>query len=82
MGTRLSYDQLAELINSHLDALVLFGRQWSCEVAADVVQEAFLRLVRSVRKGDTAENIVPWLDRVVRNELITQYHDRQFHNVL
>lgn len=77
MGKRLSHEELAEIVDAHTDALVLFARQWSTDLAADVVQEAFLQLVRCVQTGDVPDNIGAWLYRVVRNELITQHHRRR-----
>jgi RNA polymerase sigma factor (sigma-70 family) len=55
--------QLAELIDRHGPALVLYARQW-CAVPEDVVQDAFLKLVR---QGRPPEDAVAWLYRVVRN---------------
>ena len=45
--------------------------------AEDVVQEAFLQLVRRVKASDPPENVVAWLYRVVRNELVTRHHRRR-----
>lgn len=72
MKRPLSWDDMAELADAHADALLLFARQWS-EAAEDVVQEAFLRLVRQVEKGESPEQPVAWLYRVVRNELISRH---------
>ena len=74
MGERLSYDEMAELVESHGDALLLYARQWSWASAEDVVQEAFLQLVRRVKANDPPEHVVAWLYRVVRNELISRHH--------
>ncbi len=76
MTDRLTLDGLAELVDAHADALLLYARQWSDAAAADVVQEAFLQLVRQLQAGNTPESVVPWLYRVVRNELITQHQCR------
>ena len=59
-------DQLAELVNRHAAALVLYARQW-CATPEDVVQTAFLKLARQAVPPD---NLVPWLYRVVRNGAI------------
>jgi len=54
---------IATLIDTHAAPLVLYARQW-CGEPEDVVQEAFLKLVRQQRSpGDP----VAWLYRVVRN---------------
>jgi RNA polymerase sigma-70 factor (ECF subfamily) len=73
----LSYDEMAEIVDAHADALLLFARQWSDASAEDVVQEAFLQLVRRVKANDPPENVVSWLYRVIRNELITLHHGRR-----
>jgi RNA polymerase sigma factor (sigma-70 family) len=54
---------LAELIDRHGPALVLYARQW-CAVPEDVVQDAFLKLVAQRRPPDDP---AAWLFRVVRN---------------
>src|SRR4051812_23565180 len=59
-------EQLAELVDRYAAALVLYARQW-CGCPEDVVQTAFLKLVRLRARPD---NLVPWLYRVVRNGAI------------
>lgn len=59
-------DQLAELVDRYAAALVLYARQW-CATPEDVVQTAFLKLVRI---GTPPDNLLPWLYRVVRNGAI------------
>lgn len=54
---------VAQLIDAHAAPLVLYARQW-CDAPEDVVQEAFLKLVRQSRPP---EDPVAWLYRVVRN---------------
>ncbi len=58
---------LSRLLDEHGDALVLYAQQW-CYIPEDVVQEAFIRLMR---QRPPPENIVGWLYRVVRNEAIS-----------
>jgi RNA polymerase sigma factor (sigma-70 family) len=77
MSGRLSCEDMAEIVDAHADALLLFARQWSHAAAEDVVQEAFLQLVRRVRANNPPENVVAWLHRVIRNELITRHHGRR-----
>jgi RNA polymerase sigma factor (sigma-70 family) len=57
---------LARLIDAHAAPLVLYARQW-CDVPEDVVQEAFIKLVRHHRPP---EDPVAWLYRVVKNGAI------------
>ena len=59
-------DTVADLVERHAAALVLYARQW-CACPEDVVQSAFLKLVRQSAPPD---NLLPWLYRVVRNGAI------------
>ncbi len=59
--------QLAKLLDQYGPTLELFARQ-RCRSAADVVQEALLKLVKE-RKPPT--NVVGWLFQVVRNGAIS-----------
>lgn len=60
-------EQLTRLLDEHGHALVLYAQQW-CDTPEDVVQEAFLKLVRQRAAPDSA---VGWLYRVVRNGAIS-----------
>jgi RNA polymerase sigma factor (sigma-70 family) len=55
--------EVARLIDMHAACLVLYARQW-CAEPEDVVQEAFVKLVR---QGRPPRDAVAWLYRVVRN---------------
>jgi RNA polymerase sigma factor (sigma-70 family) len=55
--------QIADLIDRHAPALVLYARQW-CATPEDVVQEAFSRFVQQKQPPDDPP---AWLFRVVRN---------------
>ena len=55
---------IAELVLTKLPALVLFARQWKHDSAEDVVQEAFLRLMRL---AEPPQAPVAWLFAAVRN---------------
>lgn len=57
---------LGRLLDEHAAALELFARQW-CAAPEDIVQEAFLQLVRQTTLPAL---VVPWLYRVVRNGAI------------
>lgn len=59
-------ESLTRLLDLHTAALVLYARQW-CDAPEDVVQEAFLALVR---EPEVPENAVGWLYRVVRNRAL------------
>ena len=58
---------LSRLLDEHGASLVLYAQQW-CHVPEDVVQEAFVRLMR---QRPLPENTVGWLYRVVRNEAVS-----------
>lgn len=64
----ISADSVAALWNEQNRALTLYARQW-CRVPEDVVQEAFLLLVRQAVVPD---NPTAWLYRVVRNRAINE----------
>jgi RNA polymerase sigma factor (sigma-70 family) len=57
---------LTRLVREHSAALVLYARQW-CRAPEDVVQEAFLQLMR---QPVAPSNVVAWMHRVVRNAAI------------
>jgi RNA polymerase sigma-70 factor (ECF subfamily) len=59
----MSPSDFARLMDAHAAPLVLYARQW-CDVPEDVVQEAFLKLVR---QSHPPEDAPAWLYRVVRN---------------
>ncbi|HET6327997.1 MAG TPA: sigma-70 family RNA polymerase sigma factor [Planctomycetaceae bacterium] len=65
--SRLSPEFIARLFDRHVAALELFAAQWFPN-PSDIVQEAFLQLVRQGRDPDRP---VAWLYRVVRNGAIT-----------
>ena len=62
----ISPEAIARLWAEHSAALVLYAQQW-CDAPEDVVQEAFLALLR---EPEVPENVVGWLYRVVRNRAI------------
>ena len=62
----MSPTNFARLIDAYAAPLVLYARQW-CDAPEDVVQEAFLKLVRQSRPPEDA---AAWLYRVVRNGAI------------
>src|SRR5688572_33019637 len=58
--------RLAELIDAHAAALVLFARQW-CAAPEDVVQDALCKLAG---RSQWPDDPVAWLYRVVKNRAI------------
>jgi RNA polymerase sigma factor (sigma-70 family) len=65
--SRISPELVARLFDQHAAALELFAARW-CTAPADVVQEAYMQLVRQARVPDRP---VAWLYRVVRNGAIS-----------
>ncbi|HEY3393145.1 MAG TPA: sigma-70 family RNA polymerase sigma factor [Lacipirellulaceae bacterium] len=63
----LDHDSLSRLLDEHCAALVLYAQQL-CDTPEDVVQEAFIRLMR---QRPVPGNVVGWLYRVVRNEAVS-----------
>ncbi len=62
----MSPRELADLIDLYAPALILYARQW-CDAPEDVVQDAFLALVR---QSTPPREPLAWLYRVVRNGAI------------
>lgn len=60
--------QLGKLIDMYARPLELYARQW-CVEPADVVQTAFLKLMKETTEPD---NITAWLYRVVRNLVVSE----------
>ncbi len=72
--SRISPELIAGLFDRHAAALELFAAQW-VSAPADIVQEAFLKLVRQPRAPDRP---AAWLYRVVRNTAISATrHDKR-----
>lgn len=69
----LDPESITRLWDEHGAALVLYARQW-CGAPEDVVQEAFLLLVRQQMMP---ENPTGWLYRVVRNRAINVGRSRR-----
>jgi RNA polymerase sigma factor (sigma-70 family) len=61
--SRISPELVARLFDQHAAALELFAARW-CTAPADIVQEAYMQLVRQARVPDRP---VAWLYRVVKN---------------
>ena len=66
-------EAVTRLWDEHSAGLVLYARQW-CDAPEDVVQEAFLLLVR---QPVPPENPVGWIYRVVRNRAINAARSRE-----
>lgn len=69
----ISPETVTWLWDQHGPSLVLFARQW-CDWPEDVVQEAFLLLVRQAVAPD---NPIGWMYQVVRNRAINAGRSRR-----
>ena len=73
--------EIATLIDANFASLLLFVRQWTCGnegvAPEDVVQEAFLQLLRHSRKKGKPTQPLAWLFRVARNEAIARFRKKQ-----
>ena len=63
----IDHELLSRLLDEHSGALVLYAQQL-CSTPEDVVQEAFILLMK---QRSAPANVVGWLYRVVRNEAIS-----------
>lgn len=87
MQKRLSAAEMASLVNDHYGSMVAYARRRTGLSAEDIVQSAFLNLVRFNHEKGSPENPVFWLYQAIRNEAITQWRkesrlkDRERRNV-
>ena len=60
--------QIEALVHTRLPDLVLFAKQWKQSPAEDIVQEAFLKLMKqAMKQKGFPDNPVAWLYTTVRN---------------
>lgn len=77
MRPQLTTLEITTLSQEHYASLVLFARQWTVAGAEDIVQSAFLSLVRENSGKGKPENPPAWLYKVVRNEAISQWRSEK-----
>lgn len=79
MNRPLTPEELCTLIDTQFSTLLLYARQWTADEAEDLVQDAFLELVKRSARDGRPENPVPWLFQVVRNGAIDRHrkHSRR-----
>ncbi len=70
-------EQLCALVDEHFATLVVFARQWTQSGAEDLVQDAFLQLVKRLPFEGWPEQPVAWLFRVVRNAAIDRHRKKK-----
>jgi len=66
---------IQSLWNEHVRGLILYARQWAEREAEDVVQDAFLKLLKATPPPDEPK---AWLYRVVRNAAIDRTRKRRW----
>ena len=66
-------DEMVKIIDAHFAPLLLYARQWDATSAEDLVQEAFLKLLRHSHKKCCPDNVAAWLFQVVRNGAVSQF---------
>lgn len=76
-----SIDSIEVLYNELYDDLFAFFRRrvGSTEVAEDLAQEAFLKLIRRLESGSFVANAQAYLFRTARNLLIDHYRTKKVH---
>jgi RNA polymerase sigma-70 factor (ECF subfamily) len=73
----MDVENLGRCFESYGAGLALYGRQWlDPSDAEDVVQEAFIKLMK---QNIVPDNVKAWLYCLVRNEAITRLRQRQRH---
>ena len=66
-------DEMVKIIDAHFAPLLLYARQWDAVSAEDLVQEAFLKLLRVSYKKGCPDNVAAWLFQVVRNGAVSRF---------
>lgn len=69
-------DKYIELIEKYFPALTLYARKWTAEDAEDIVQEVFLKMLKSFRHRSLPENPAGWLFQTVRTTAIDLWRKR------
>ena len=70
MNSKLNPEELCSLIDHHYPTLLLYARQWNADFADDLVQDAFLQLVKRSHWEEKPPQPLAWLFQVVRNGAI------------
>lgn len=73
MNEPFAGNPITDLVEGLHAPLILYARQWLENEAEDIVQEAFLKLLR---QKESVDNPAAWLFRVVRNEAISRLRRR------
>ncbi len=69
-------DKYIELVEKYFPALTLYARKWTAENAEDVVQETFLKMLKSFHRRSMPENPAGWLFQTVRTTAIDLWRKR------
>lgn len=81
MAKQLTTEEISDLAEQQGGALVLFAGQWTSSDAEDIVQNAFIHLIRQNSVRGRPENPVAWLYRTVRNEAISRWRSEKQRKV-
>ena len=73
MRNRLTADQMTAISDEHSATMLGYARQWLSAGAEDVVQSAFLALVRQNADHGVPDNPVAWLYQAIRNAAVSQW---------
>lgn len=69
-------DRYIELVGKYFPALTLYARKWTGENAEDIVQDVFLKMLKSFRNRELPENPAKWLFQAVRTTAIDHWRKR------
>jgi len=72
----LSAEELVGIVDKRYSALLLYARSWNVDVAEDLVQDAFLKLVEQPKRP---ENPMAWLCKTIRNAAISRHRKTERH---
>lgn len=75
MRPRLTADEITALCDAHHAPMLFYARHWSNTDAEDIVQRAFLALVKENLDHGKPENPVSWLYKVIRNEAVSLWRE-------
>lgn len=73
MNRTLTPEELCTLVDTHFSTLLVFARQFSISAAEDLVQDAFLQLVKRSQWEGRPDQPLAWLFQVVRNAAIDRH---------
>ncbi len=73
MSKQLTSEEISDLAEKQGAALVFYAGQWTLSEAEDIVQNAFIHLIRQNDSRGRPENPIAWLYKTIRNEAISRW---------